>query len=151
MFRVDADEPMERELLADQIEPGPQLSQKRRPAAQRLGHAAVQQRSLRPSKQSLDHQGVKLRFWAADLAERMANHAEQFAAYLEKSARRGDRERRLAMARTEHEVARIEYQNAARWRDLNTRYEHGEHLPKLPGTTSSPEARPAGRKGDTGD
>jgi hypothetical protein len=43
----------------------------------------------------------------------------------------GDRGRRLAIATTEREVARIETQRAARLRDRETTYGRGEPLPKL--------------------
>jgi hypothetical protein len=97
---------------------------------------------------SLATRAAALRALAAELAERMAEEAEEFAAHLESAATRGDRQRRLAIARTEREIARIEHQNAAKLRDLNEGYELVEHLPKLPGTdcaTDTPfPAAPAG-------
>jgi hypothetical protein len=62
----------------------------------------------------------------------MAELAENVAAYFEKNATRGDSELRLAIARTEHEVARIERQNAERLRNLSTRYERGDRPPTFP-------------------
>jgi hypothetical protein len=47
------------------------------------------------SAQSLGDERAKARAHAADLAERMAEEAEEFAAYLEDHATRGDRERNL--------------------------------------------------------
>jgi hypothetical protein len=90
--------------------------------------------SLTRHKEELGYQILRLRVHAADLADRMAYEAEAFAAHLENSAERGDAQRRLAIARTEHEVARIEHQNAARLRDLSTRYEPAGRLPRFPGT-----------------
>jgi hypothetical protein len=62
----------------------------------------------------------------------MAEQAEVVASYFENDATRGDRDRRLAIAKTEREVAKIERQNAARLRDLSTPYERGADLPKFP-------------------
>ena len=59
-----------------------------------------------PSVSRLDR-GAILRGLAAELADRMAEHADQFATYLENAATRGDRERRLAVSKTEREIARI--------------------------------------------
>jgi hypothetical protein len=88
--------------------------------------------TLTRHSEDLGQQALRLREQAADLADHMADEAEAFAAHLENSAGRGDADRRLAIARTEHEVARIEHQNAARLRDLSTRYESAEPLPKFP-------------------
>jgi hypothetical protein len=62
----------------------------------------------------------------------MAEQAEVVASYFETNAARGDRELRLAIAKTEREVARLERQNAARLLDLDTKYERGNVLPKFP-------------------
>jgi hypothetical protein len=94
----------------------------------------LRDQSLHRSSADLVQQGSKLRLWTAHIAGDIADGAEEFAAYLENSAVRGDRERSLAIATTEREVARIETQTAARLRDLKTRYKRGEHLPKLFGS-----------------
>ena len=120
-----------------------QLSQKLRRSARRSRDAGVRQEGLCRSATELAHQGTALRAWTADIAAVMAEGAEGFAEYLENRAV-GDRERRLAVAKAEHEVARIQTRTAARLRDLNTRYERGERLPNLPGPTSRPMDPPAG-------
>jgi hypothetical protein len=72
-----------------------------------------------------------LRVRAADLAEVMADEAEHFAAYLVINSARGDRERRLKIATTEREIAKIGRRNAARWRDPHRRPGRAEPLPHL--------------------
>jgi hypothetical protein len=93
---------------------------------------------VRHSAAELGQQGAKLRLWAADLADQMAEEAEAFATYLENRNVRGDRRQRLAMATSEQEVARIGSQMAARRRDLTTSYAHGEHLPRMVDTPTAP-------------
>jgi hypothetical protein len=102
----------------------------------------VRQESTHCSPADLGQRGATLRVWAADLAEQIADGAEEFAAYLEKSAVRGDRQQRLAIATAEHAVAKVAIENAARLRDQNTPYERGQPLPKLPGTPDSKDRLP---------
>jgi len=81
--------------------------------------------------------------WLADFAERMAEEADAFAAMLEEAARRGDAERRLAVAAVEREVAGIARRNAARLRDQPAGHHLDlERLPSLP-----PLARPGSQPG----
>ena len=96
------------------------------------------------SRASLADREAAARSLAADLADRMAEQAEEFADYLESASARGDRQRRLAVAKTEREIARIERQNATKLRALDDAYELIEHLPKLRGATAMPESSLAG-------
>ncbi len=70
---------------------------------------------------------------AADIAEWMADEAEAYATYLEGSPTRGDLGRRMRIAETEREIARVERRNAARLREPGARYRRLEHLPRLGG------------------
>jgi hypothetical protein len=99
---------------------------------------------------ALAERAAIMRALAADIADRMAKEAEDFAAYLENASTRGDGERRLAIARTEREIARIERQNAVRLRDLREEYELVEHLPKLRPTNPVPNSPVIGESTDTG-
>jgi hypothetical protein len=118
----------ERERQADERE----LSERIHRSAQELRRATARSESMTRNLVRLGDQGTRLRFQAADLAIRMAAQAEVVASYFENSATRGDREGRLAIAKTEREVARIERQNAAKLRDFSTKYERGDVLPKFP-------------------
>jgi hypothetical protein len=109
--------------------------------AERLGQTGLKQGSRR-SAVDLGQQGAQLRLWAAELADGLAVGAEQFAAYLENSAARGDHKQRLAIATKEHEIARIASQNASMLRDLKRTFKRSESLPKLPCTSSEPRDRP---------
>ncbi len=71
------------------------------------------------------------------MSEQMARAADTFAAYLEEAANRGDRERRLGIAKVEREIADIERRNAARLRRPDDRSPL-ESLPDLP--TEEPAA-----------
>jgi hypothetical protein len=68
----------------------------------------------------------------AESAEYMAETADNFAATLEEAAKRGDVERRLAVASVEREVARIARRNAAKLRDPINDHPVIEELPHLP-------------------
>ena len=73
---------------------------------------------------------VELRERAATVANRLADAADFFASHLEwAAATRGDSDRRLRLARTEREIARIERENANRWRSGDSQM---THPPKLP-------------------
>jgi hypothetical protein len=124
---ADADK---RERLADQRE----LFEDMRRANQQFRRATVAGDSFTPVSVNLGWQGASLRAQRAELADQMADQAEWFAAHMENAATRCDSERRIAVAGTEREIARIGRQTAARLRDLDTRYETGEHLPRFPGT-----------------
>jgi hypothetical protein len=128
---------------------GDQPSGQKRRSAEEFCHAGVEYRSSSRSSVDLVQQGAKLRVWAADLADHLADGAEQFASCLENSAMRGDQQRRLTMAAVEHEAARIAKKNASRLRDLNTTYERGERLPTLPGARPESKGRLAGRMPET--
>jgi hypothetical protein len=128
MLRLRDFESDERVYKADERELAPQIHG----SAQELRRAIVQAESLVGHLRYLGDQGVKLRVETADLATRIAEEAEVVASYFETKATRGDRELCRAIAKTEHEVARIERQNAARLRDLSTRYERGDELPRFP-------------------
>lgn len=73
-----------------------------------------------------------LRANLADEAELIARLAEQFATVLERSAARGDEERRLTLARVEREIAEVERRNADRLRARGRSVDPLEPLPKLP-------------------
>jgi sulfite oxidase len=119
----------DRERKADERE----LAGQMHGSAQALGRATAQAEFLAGDLRHLCDQGARLRVQAADLATRMADQAEVVASYFERKAARRDAESCLAIANTEREVARLERQNAARLRDLTTKYERGEDLPRFPG------------------
>jgi hypothetical protein len=119
----------EAEAEADQRE----LTDEMRRSEQDLRGAIRPEASLNRLYANVAERTVYLRFVASELAERVADQAEEHASYLETAARRGDRERRLAIANVEREIARIERQNAVRLRDLSSPFVLVEHLPRLLG------------------
>ena len=128
-----------REAEADQRE----LTDEMRRSEEDLRGAIRPEASLNRRYASVAERTVYLRFFASELAERVADQAEEHASYLETAAKRGDRQRRLAIANVEREIARIERQNAVRLRDLSSPFFLVEHLPRLPG------AHPAAKSSDS--
>lgn len=125
----------ERERVTEQNELTEEVSR----SAEALRHPAT----VSGSSILLVDRGASLREVTAELAERLAMEAEQFATYLERAMRRGDRQRRLALCELELEVAKIERRNAARLRLGDRRFEPLEHLPKLSRASSVPKSPPA--------
>lgn len=82
-----------------------------------------------------------LRIRGAEMSERMARAADTFADYLEDAAERGDRDRRLGIARVEREIAAIERRNAARLRHPDDPSPL-ESLPDLPKEEALKRRRP---------
>jgi hypothetical protein len=113
-----------------------QLSEQVQRSARELRLATAHAESLTRTSLRLGDQGAKLRAASADLATQMAEQAEVVASYFENKASGSHRELGLAIAKTEYEVARIGRQNAARLRDLSTRYKRGDTLPRFPGPAS---------------
>jgi hypothetical protein len=120
----------ERARIARQRE----LSEDINRADRNLRRIMSERESLHRAWTAAGDQGVRLHLKAAELADQMAAEADAFATHLENNADRGDRPRRLAVARAEHEIARRERQHAAKLRQLDARYHSGPPLPKLPGT-----------------
>jgi DNA repair exonuclease SbcCD ATPase subunit len=87
---------------------------------------------------------VQVRLTAAERAERIADQAESYAAYLEGTADRGDREQRLKLAGRERDIAAVERRNAARLRDLGTTPLRLESLPRF-SDDGGTDAYPGGR------
>jgi hypothetical protein len=81
--------------------------------------ASVERESFSRFFANLDDRSASLRARAAEFANRLAEEAEAFAACSENSATRGDRDRRLAIAKTEREVATIERRNCLGGRKLS--------------------------------
>ncbi|MGH9125426.1 MAG: hypothetical protein ACRDZ8_11980 [Acidimicrobiales bacterium] len=119
----------QRERTADEHE----LAEEMRRSAENFRPATPQEESMA----GLINKGAILRAVAGDLAERLAEEADDFAAYLENAATRGYEERRLAFAKTEHEIARIGRQNAAKWRDPER-----HQFVKYPRESSAPGSAP---------
>lgn len=94
--------------------------------------ATDQAESLSRTSLRLGDQVERLRAESADLTARIAEQADAVASYFENHGTRGDTELRLAIAKTEHEIARLGRQNAAKLRDLKTRYKRGDNLPRFP-------------------
>lgn len=110
---TDADE---RDTLADRRE---RLADMRNApqAAPRPGERAGRRfAALADSFPRLREEQARLRSQSARLADQMADGAEAFATWLEATAAKGDRDRRLAMAASEREVAKQVRDNASRWR-----------------------------------
>lgn len=80
-----------------------------------------------------------LRARAANIADRLAAVAESFASLLDKSALRGDADRRHRIAAGEREIATIERRNAARLREAGSSPLRLEHLPSLHGGAAGPD------------
>jgi dsDNA-binding SOS-regulon protein len=76
-------------------------------------------------------ESADLRMALADVADVMADLADEFATILERSAERGDAERRLRIAAIERRIAERQHRNATKIREANTRPLHLEHLPSL--------------------
>ena len=133
----------ERERVADQRE----LSREVHRSAGVLSGASTDESKVG----SLMARGARLRALAANLAERLATEADQFADHMQNASTRGDRDRRLAIAESEREIARIERENAVRLRDFDKTFNVVEHLPRLSDTTSAPETRPSGDTPDSAD
>jgi hypothetical protein len=74
-----------------------------------------------------------LRAQLADIADKVADEADVFAAILEQASSRGDAERRLGLAEREREISRIERRNADRLRRPGPGRLQLEPLPGLTG------------------
>lgn len=89
---------------------------------------------------SLRERTALLRLRAAELADQMASEAEATAADIAHSVTRDDSDRRLEIAATELEIARIAREHAARLRGKDTGEEQ-EHFPALPRLPDHPQRR----------
>lgn len=132
----------QRERTADELE----LAEEMRRSAESFRPATPQEESVA----GLKNKGAILRAVAGDLAERLAEEADEFAAYLENAATRGYEERRLAFAKTEHEIARIGRQNAAKWRDPE-RHQFVKYPVDFSDPGSAPETPPFDDRADNPD
>jgi hypothetical protein len=74
---------------------------------------------------------LRIRAAAAERAEKMADEAEAYAAYLERSAVREGTDQRLLLARRERDIAAVERRNALKLRQAGTRPIRLEGLPRL--------------------
>jgi hypothetical protein len=77
-------------------------------------------------------EGSELRTALADLADVMADVADEFAGILERSATRGDAVRRLRTAGIERQIAQIQRRNARRMREDRDDKSVGLYLEPLP-------------------
>jgi hypothetical protein len=67
----------------------------------------------------------------AAIAERTAAIADDFASIMEKSAQRGDEQRRLRIARNERQIAAIHRRNAGKLRQMGWSTVELEHFPSV--------------------
>lgn len=99
---------------------------------------------------------TSLRSRTADLLERLGRSADMFASYLEKTADRGDRERRLGTAAAERRIADMERRNADRLRvgpqpgAAGLGLERVPPLPPVPPGPASQASDPEDRRGVAG-
>lgn len=126
----------EREVMADTREAEADERERKEMAA----HPSAEEREA--VSRALEERGEELRLQAAEIAERMASEAEAFADYLESRAARGDERRRLVIAETEREIAKIGRRNAARLRESAGLHDHLEHLPGFPPRDQIPDDPP---------
>jgi hypothetical protein len=74
---------------------------------------------------------IRIRMAAAERAEKLADAAEAYAAYLESRAFREGRDKRLALAKRERDIAAVERRNALRLRAAGAGPLRLEGLPRL--------------------
>jgi hypothetical protein len=81
---------------------------------------------------------ISIRMAAAERAEKMADQAEAYAAYLEDSALVVDTDKRLTLAKRERDIAAVERRNALKLRKAGTGPLRLEALPRLATETAEP-------------
>jgi sulfite oxidase len=96
----------------------------------------------RPEGRITESRMTKIKIEAAERAEKMADEADAYAAYLERTSARDGTGRRLALAQRERDIAAVERRNALKLRQAGTGPFRLEGLPRF---TLTPD------EGDEGD